>query len=78
MPIFYLPYLRHPMDETGRESGLLIPVLSNSSIKGFIVGEQVYWVINRSMDMVVGVNTTASAAGRPTATSVTRAGTWTI
>ncbi|MGA3137059.1 MAG: LPS assembly protein LptD [Terracidiphilus sp.] len=54
VPIFYLPYLRHPVDETGRESGLLIPVLSNSSIKGFIVGEQVYWVINRSMDMIVG------------------------
>ena len=54
VPLFYLPFLRHPVDETGRESGLLIPVLSNSSIKGFIVGEQVYWVINRSMDMVVG------------------------
>jgi LPS-assembly protein len=54
IPIFYLPYLRHPVDETGRESGLLIPVISNSSIKGFIVGEQVYWVINRGMDMVVG------------------------
>jgi LPS-assembly protein len=54
MPVFYLPYLRHPVDETGRESGFLIPVLSNSSIKGFIVGEQIYWVISRSMDMVVG------------------------
>ena len=54
VPLFYLPYLRHPVDETGRESGLLIPVLSNSSIKGFIVGEQAYWVINRSMDMIVG------------------------
>ena len=54
VPLFYLPYLRHPTDETGRESGFLIPVLSNSSIKGFIVGEQIYWVINRSMDMVVG------------------------
>lgn len=55
VPVFYLPYLRHPVDENGRESGLLIPVLSNSSIKGFIVGEQFYWVINRSMDMVAGV-----------------------
>jgi LPS-assembly protein len=54
VPLFYLPYLRHPVDETGRESGLLTPVLSNSSIKGFIVGEQVYWAISRSMDMVVG------------------------
>ena len=54
IPLIYFPYLRHPTDETGRESGLLIPVLSNSSIKGFIVGEQIYWAINRSMDMVVG------------------------
>ena len=54
MPVVYLPYLRRPMDETGRESGLLIPVISNSSIKGFIVGEQMYWAISRSMDMIVG------------------------
>jgi LPS-assembly protein len=54
VPLFYLPYLQHPVEETGRESGLLIPVLSNSSIKGFIVGEQVYWVISRSMDMIIG------------------------
>jgi len=54
IPLFYLPYLRHPSDDTGRESGILIPVLSNSSIKGFVVGEQIYWVISRSMDAVVG------------------------
>ena len=54
VPLVYMPYLRHPVDETSRESGLLIPVISNSSIKGFIVGEQIYWAINRSMDMVVG------------------------
>ena len=54
IPVFYLPYLRHPVDDTSRVSGLLVPVLSNSSIKGLILGEQVYWAINRSMDMVVG------------------------
>ena len=54
IPVFYLPYLRHPIDETGRESGLLIPIISNSSVKGFVAGEQFYWAINRSMDMVVG------------------------
>jgi LPS-assembly protein len=54
IPLFYLPYLRHPVDDTGRENGLLIPVLSNSTVKGFVVGEQVYWAINRSMDMVLG------------------------
>ena len=54
VPIFYVPYLRHPVDANGRESGLLIPVISNSTIKGLVVGEQVYVVLNRSMDMVLG------------------------
>jgi LPS-assembly protein len=55
IPIFYFPYLRHPTDETGRVSGLLTPVVSNgSSIRGYTFGEQVYWAINRSTDMIVG------------------------
>lgn len=55
VPIFYLPYLRHPVSETGRQSGFLIPVVSNgSSIRGYTFGEQFYLVINRSMDMVIG------------------------
>ncbi len=54
VPVFYLPYLRHPVAENGRESGLLIPIISNSSIKGIIVGEQLYVVLNRSMDLVIG------------------------
>jgi LPS-assembly protein len=54
MPIFYLPYLQHPANETDRVSGFLIPMPSNSSIKGFVIGEQVYWAISRNMDTVVG------------------------
>ncbi len=55
VPIFYLPYLKHPVSTEGRVSGLLIPVVSSgSSIRGYTVGEQFYWAINRSMDMVVG------------------------
>jgi LPS-assembly protein len=55
VPVFYLPYLDHPASETGRASGLLTPVVSTgSSIRGYTFGEQVYWVINRSMDVVVG------------------------
>lgn len=55
VPVFYLPYLRHAVAENQRESGFLIPVVSTgSSIRGFTLGEQYYWVINRSMDMVMG------------------------
>jgi LPS-assembly protein len=55
LPIFYLPYLRHPVDDTGRESGFLIPAISTgSSIRGYTLGEQAYWAINRNMDMIAG------------------------
>ncbi len=55
VPIFYFPYLRHPTARTGRQSGFLIPVLSTgSSIRGYTFGEDFYWAINRSMDMVIG------------------------
>ncbi len=54
MPLFYLPFLRRSLDETGRESGFLLPVFANSGVKGLVLGEQVYWVINRSMDLTVG------------------------
>ncbi len=54
IPMLYLPYLRHPVEDTGRESGLLIPVFENSSTRGLVLGEQVYLVLNRSMDMEVG------------------------
>jgi LPS-assembly protein len=53
-PILYLPYVTHPVNTNSRESGLLIPSASNSSTKGLVVGEQVYWVINRSADATLG------------------------
>ncbi|MGB7985928.1 MAG: LPS assembly protein LptD [Terracidiphilus sp.] len=55
VPLFYLPYLSHPVDETGRSSGILIPAGENSTIKGLVIGEQFYWVISRNMDMIGGV-----------------------
>jgi LPS-assembly protein len=54
VPMFYLPYLRHPANETGRESGFLTPMAGNSSIRGYTVEEEVYWAISRSMDMMLG------------------------
>jgi LPS-assembly protein len=56
VPLFFLPYLRHPTDETGRQSGFLIPVFPSnySSVRGYTLGEQFYWAISRSMDMIVG------------------------
>jgi LPS-assembly protein len=54
VPLLYLPYVSHPVDEMGRQSGVLLPVVGESSTKGLVLGEQLYWAINRSTDMTVG------------------------
>ena len=54
LPLLWLPYVTHPEDANDRQSGILIPVLGDSSSKGLTVGEQVYWSINRSTDLTVG------------------------
>jgi LPS-assembly protein len=54
LPVFYFPFVTHPVQKQQRESGLLIPSIGNSSTKGKIAGESVYWAINRSMDATLG------------------------
>ncbi|WP_158942279.1 LPS-assembly protein LptD [Granulicella sp. S190] len=54
IPILFLPYVTHPVDSEQRQSGLMIPVPGYSSTKGFTLGEEVYWAINRSTDLTVG------------------------
>ena len=54
IPLFYLPFVQRNLDETGRESGILLPGGENSSVKGLVLGDEVYWAINRSMDLTVG------------------------
>jgi LPS-assembly protein len=54
IPLLYLPYVSHPVDGTGRQSGLMLPVVGITSTKGLVLGEQIYLVINRSMDLTVG------------------------
>jgi LPS-assembly protein len=54
IPVFYFPFVTHPVQKQERHTGLLIPSFGNSSTKGWIAGDSVYWVFNRSMDATVG------------------------
>lgn len=54
IPVAFLPYVTHPVDPEGRQTGFMIPVPGYSSTKGFTLGEEFYWVINRSADLTVG------------------------
>ena len=54
MPVFYFPFVEVPVQKEQRHTGLLIPSFGNSSTKGIIAGDSVYWVLNRSMDALMG------------------------
>jgi LPS-assembly protein len=55
IPVFYFPYAEHPIDNLGRKSGFLIPVIGISNTRGTILGDGFYWAINRSSDANIGV-----------------------
>ncbi|MGA7080986.1 MAG: LPS assembly protein LptD [Terriglobales bacterium] len=55
VPVFYFPFVSFPVQKE-RQSGFLIPTFGTSSIKGDIVGESLYWAINRSLDAIAGAD----------------------
>lgn len=54
VPVFFLPYASHPVEQQHRQSGLLLPIFGNDTQKGFISGESVYLVLGRSGDATLG------------------------
>ncbi len=60
IPLFFFPYVTHPVDNQQRQSGILIPELgyssasANTGSKGITIGEQLYLVLGRSADLTVG------------------------
>ena len=54
LPVFYFPFVEYPAQKEQRHTGLLIPSFGNSSTRGLIAGESVYWAFNRSTDATLG------------------------
>jgi LPS-assembly protein len=57
VPVFYLPYVKTPVEKLGRQSGFLIPTGGPSTGKqgkGNTFGDSFYWAINRTMDATLG------------------------
>ncbi|MGA7524795.1 MAG: LPS assembly protein LptD [Acidobacteriaceae bacterium] len=50
VPVFYLPYVTHPVT-VDRQSGILLPYVGNDTTKGFIFGEGFYLTLGRSADL---------------------------
>jgi LPS-assembly protein len=54
IPVFYFPYATHPVAHETRQTGFLVPSAGRSSTNGNEIGDEFYWVINRSMDATIG------------------------
>jgi len=54
IPVFYFPFVEHPVDNLGRKSGFLIPEIGESNTRGFIFGDGFYWVLSRNADATLG------------------------
>ncbi len=54
VPLFYFPFVQHPVERLGRQSGFLLPTIGQSNRKGAIIGDAYYWAINRSVDTTLG------------------------
>lgn len=54
IPIFYFPFVEHPVENLGRQTGFLVPNIGQSSQKGTILGDSFYWAVNTSTDLSLG------------------------
>ena len=54
VPLLFLPVVSHPVESSQRQAGILIPVLGQSSTKGFVIGETIFMPLGRSADFTVG------------------------
>jgi LPS-assembly protein len=55
VPVLYLPYATFPAEKE-RASGFLIPDFGESSTRGYIMGDAVYWAPNDWSDFTLGAN----------------------
>ncbi|MGH9405827.1 MAG: LPS-assembly protein LptD [Terriglobia bacterium] len=55
IPVLYLPYAGISAARQARQTGFLIPQISDSTQKGFVIGDGIFWAINPSADLLAGV-----------------------
>ncbi|MGH9451794.1 MAG: LPS-assembly protein LptD [Terriglobia bacterium] len=55
VPVFYLPYVVVSAARKPRQTGFLVPEIGESTQKGFVAGDGFFWAINRSADLLLGL-----------------------
>ncbi|HEY2647437.1 MAG TPA: LPS assembly protein LptD [Candidatus Acidoferrales bacterium] len=55
IPLFYFPYASVPAGRKIRQSGFLVPDFSDTSVKGFVLGDAYYWAPKDWTDLTIGM-----------------------
>ena len=61
IPVFYIPYIRYPVNKDGRATGFLIPKFGNSSLRGFFLLNSFFWAIKSNVDLTLNFDYYAKA-----------------
>ena len=56
IPIFYIPYLRYPLNTDGRATGFLFPGIGTSNLRGFFLLNSFFWNIKPNIDLTLGLD----------------------
>ncbi len=56
VPVAWIPAMYYPIDESGRQTGFLMPRYARSDKRGHLVSQAFYWAINRSMDLTASLD----------------------
>ena len=54
IPLLYLPYASAPAGRNLRQSGFLLPELSDTTLKGIVLGDGYYWAARDWADLTLG------------------------
>jgi lipopolysaccharide assembly outer membrane protein LptD (OstA) len=53
VPVFYLPVMYYPLQESQRATGFLLPTYGTSTYKGQAISNGFFWVLGRSRDLTL-------------------------
>ena len=56
IPIFYIPYLRYPLNDSGKATGFLFPGIGRSDLRGFFLLNSFFWNIKDNIDLTLGMD----------------------
>lgn len=61
VPVFYIPYMRYPVNSDGKATGFLFPKIGQSDLRGFFLLNSFFWNIRSNIDLTLSFDYYAKA-----------------